>query len=95
MKKIRLYIEEILVHICVALSIACISFKFLDWYNPYMNFLGLKVSTGLMIAFCLLTLVQSAWVLHTLWQKSQGRKPCPSTKHLPAHPKGQGRRLGR
>ena len=60
-----------------------------------MNFLGLKVSTGLMIAFCLLTLVQSAWVLHTLWQKSQGRKPCSSTGRLPAHPKGQGRRLGR
>ena len=60
-----------------------------------MNFLGLKVSAGLMIAFCLLTLVQSAWVLHTLWQKSQGRKPCPSTRRLPAHPKGQGRRLGR
>ena len=38
MKKVRLYIEEILVHVCVALSIACISFKILDWYNPYMDF---------------------------------------------------------
>ena len=36
MKKIRLYIEEILVHICVALSIACISsvsYTHLDVYK--------------------------------------------------------------
>ena len=86
---------SLLAHGGIILSLLFFDFEILDWYNPYMNFLGLKVSTGLMIAFCLLTLVQSAWVLHTLWQKSQGRKPCPSTKHLPAHPKGQGRRLGR
>ena len=56
-----------------------------------MNFLGLKVSAGLMIAFCLLTLVQSAWVLHTLWQKSQGRKPLPfhQTPACPSQGAGQ------
>lgn len=86
---------SLLAHGGIILSLLFFVFEILDWYNPYMNFLGLKVSTGLMIAFCLLTLVQSAWVLHTLWKKSQGRKPCPSTRRLPAHPKGQGRRLGR
>ena len=83
---------SLLAHGGIILSLLFFVFEILDWY---MNFLGLKVSAGLMIAFCLLTLVQSAWVLHTLWQKSQGRKPCPSTRRLPAHPKGQGRRLGR
>ena len=86
---------SLLAHGGIILSLLFFVFEILDWYNPYMNFLGLKVSTGLMIAFCLLTLVQSAWVLHALWQKSQGRKTCPSTRRLPAHPKGQGRRLGR
>ena len=86
---------SLLAHGGIILSLLFFVFEILDWYNPYMNFLGLKVSTGLMIAFCLLTLVQSAWVLHILWQKSQGRKLCPSTRRLPAHPKGQGRRLGR
>ena len=51
MKKIRLYIEEILVHICVALSIACISFKFLDWYNPYMDFEGHTVVLHYLLYF--------------------------------------------
>ena len=86
---------SLLAHGGIILSLLFFVFEILDWYNPYMNFLGLKVSTGLMIAFSLLTLVQSAWVLHTHWQKSQGRKLCPSTRRLPAHPKGQGRRLGR
>ena len=40
MKKWRMYLEEALVHICVVLSIACISFQILDWYNPYMDFGG-------------------------------------------------------
>ncbi len=35
----------------IILSLLFFVFEILDWYNPYMNFLGLKVSTGLMIAF--------------------------------------------
>lgn len=37
-----------------------IVFEVLDWYNPYMNFLELNISTILMIIFCFLSLVQSA-----------------------------------
>lgn len=40
MKKFGFYVEEILAHMCVVLSIACISFKVLDWYNPFMDFEG-------------------------------------------------------
>ena len=44
----------------IVLALTFIVMKVLDWYNPYMNFLGLNVSTILMIMFCLLSLVQSA-----------------------------------
>lgn len=33
-------IEFWLLHIAVACSIACIVFKILDWYNPFMDFQG-------------------------------------------------------
>ena len=42
------------------LALIFIVIEVLDWYNPYMNFLGLSISTILLIAFCLLSLVQSA-----------------------------------
>ena len=29
-----------LLHIAVACSLACIVFKILDWYNPFMDFQG-------------------------------------------------------
>ena len=43
---------SLLAHGGIILSLLFFVFEILDWYNPYMNFLGLKVSTGLMIAFC-------------------------------------------
>ena len=53
-------IQRILAHGCVICGMVIVTFQILDWYNPYMNFLGLNVSTVLMIAFCLLSLLQSA-----------------------------------
>ncbi len=44
----------------IVLALIFIVIEVLDWYNPYMNFLGLNVSTILMTVFCLLSLVQSA-----------------------------------
>ena len=44
----------------IVLALIFIVIEVLDWYNPYRNFLGLNVSTILMIAFCLHSLVQSA-----------------------------------
>lgn len=38
--KIRMIANEILLHICVICSIACLIMKVLDWYNPYMDFIG-------------------------------------------------------
>lgn len=53
-------IFKILPHMLIVLALIFIVIEVLDWYNPYMNFLGLNVSTILMIIFCLLSLVQSA-----------------------------------
>ena len=44
----------------IILALAFLVMEVLDWYNPYMNFLGLTVSTILLIAFCFLSLMQSA-----------------------------------
>lgn len=33
-------LKEGMFHICIAASIACITFKILDWYNPFMDFEG-------------------------------------------------------
>lgn len=51
MKKWRFYMEEMMVHICVVLSIACISFQILDWYNPYMDFGGRTVVLHYLLYF--------------------------------------------
>ena len=59
MKKIL----KILPHTLIVLALIFIVIEILDWYNPYMNFLGLNVSTVLMIAFCLLN---SAVILYNL-----------------------------
>ncbi|XOQ45105.1 MAG: hypothetical protein ACFWTN_11770 [Clostridium sp.] len=53
-------IFKVLPHMLIVLALVFIVIEVLDWYNPYMNFLGLNVSTILMIIFCLLSLVQSA-----------------------------------
>ena len=37
---------SLLAHGGIILSLLFFVFEILDWYNPYMNFLGLKVSTG-------------------------------------------------
>ena len=39
MKTIKM-IEFCLLHIAAGCSIACIIFKILDWYNPFMDFQG-------------------------------------------------------
>lgn len=58
-------IFKILPHMLIVLALIFIVIEVLDWYNPYMNFLGLNVSTILMIIFCFLSLVQSARLLRT------------------------------
>lgn len=53
-------IFKVLPHLLIVLALIFIVIEILDWYNPYMNFLGLNVSAILMIIFCVLSLLQSA-----------------------------------
>lgn len=39
MRKIRM-IRQILFHISMICSLICFTARILDWYNPYMNFIG-------------------------------------------------------
>ena len=70
MKKIL----KILPHTLIVLALIFIVIEILDWYNPYMNFLGLKKSTVLMIAFCLLSLLQSAVMIFCVPKVSDKKK---------------------
>ena len=36
-------IKGILSNVCVICSMVCIALKVLDWYNPYMDFVGYAV----------------------------------------------------
>lgn len=51
---------KVLPHLLIVLAAVFIAMEVLDWYNPYMNFLGLRASAALMTAFCCLSFVQSA-----------------------------------
>lgn len=53
-------IFRILPHLLIVLALVFLAMVILDWYNPYMSFLGLPVSTILMVVFCYLSVVLSA-----------------------------------
>ncbi len=72
-------------HLLIVLSLTVLGFLILDWYNPYMNFLGLWISTILIITFCLLSLMQSA---RTIFDDRPQQK-------LPKHPPKRGSRKAR
>ena len=38
--KIRIWIRIILSHICIVCSAALLAVQVLDWFNPFMDFLG-------------------------------------------------------
>lgn len=72
--KIGNYLKFCLLHIAAACSIACIVFKVLDWYNPFMNFEGngTVVQWGLYISILLLTVLTNLM--------PEGRKTCSRRK---------------
>ena len=64
-------IFRVLPHMLIVLALIFIVIEILDWYNPYMNFLGLNVSSALLIVFCLLSLAQSGRMIfceRKLWE---------------------------
>lgn len=55
---------QIAAHCSIILDLCVVTFEVLDWFNPYMNFLGLPISTGLLLAFCLLAVLQALRTLY-------------------------------
>ena len=55
---------QIAAHCSIILALCVVTFEVLDWFNPYMNFLGLPISTGLLLAFCLLAVLQALRTLY-------------------------------
>ena len=55
---------QIAAHCSIILALCMVTFEVLDWFNPYMNFLGLPISTGLLLAFCLLAVLQALRTLY-------------------------------
>ena len=39
MRKLRI-VRKALVHICIICTLVCVTGRILDWYNPYMDFMG-------------------------------------------------------
>lgn len=89
---------KILSHLLIVLALVFITIEILDWYNPYMNFLGLHISTILMIVFCFLSLLQSVRMIsckERLWTSTEKKtkrgsnetsglnKNLPTAKYLP------------
>ena len=83
---------KLISHTLIVLSLVFLVMEILDWYNPYMNFMGLDISICMMLAFCLLALLQSVHMLYCGTQEEdqtrQSQKlhpPPPSAlKGLPA-----------
>lgn len=48
--------KGIILHICVICSIACLIIHVLDWYNPYMDFIGHASFVQYMLYFSVIVL---------------------------------------
>lgn len=48
-----------LLHISIILSLCFLTFTVLDWYNPLMAFTTNALSTKLLIALCVVTILSS------------------------------------
>ncbi len=52
-------ISALIPHIRIILSLCFLTFIVLDWYNPLMGFTTNPLSTKLLIAFCVITMLSS------------------------------------
>ena len=98
---------KLLPHLQIALALVFLTFEVLDWYNPYMNFIGLGASSALLILFCCLAAAQSLWVLARLHRQNACRdggagapallpphRAAPQRKVAPQLPGADPRRTG-
>lgn len=63
------YLKFIIDNGCIVFGIAVITFKILDWYNPFMNFLGsAEIIVYLLCAFSVIS-----GFIHIFEKKQGGR----------------------
>lgn len=55
---------QVTAHCSIILALCMAAFEVLDRFNPYMNFLGLPISTGLLAVFCLVAVMQAVRLLY-------------------------------
>lgn len=76
-------------HSSIILALCVVTFEVLDWFNPYMNFLGLPVSTGLLLAFCLLAVLQAVRLLYCESKLEALRRELGERRKTTPHSKGK------
>lgn len=55
-RSIKTAAQRILAHGCVICGMAVVTFQILDWYNPYMDFLGHAGAVLALLCFCAVAL---------------------------------------
>lgn len=73
--RILRWLEEGMFHICTAASAACIAFKILDWYNPFMDFEGNGAAVQYLLYICALCV----GIVHIF--SGRGRRPGRNRRH--------------
>lgn len=81
---------QVTAHCSIILALCMAAFEVLDWFNPYMNFLGLPISTGLLAVFCLLAVLQAIRLLYCENKLDTLRRELG--KNRKAIPQGKGRK---
>ncbi len=62
---------KLLCHLNVMLALCFITFTVLDWFNPLMNFVENAVSSRLLIAFCVISVVIAVNYLIRIFRSGQ------------------------
>lgn len=58
-RRAREIVRRILLNLCIIGSMSLITFQILDWYNPYMDFMG--HAKAILNLVCVSTLILGFW----------------------------------
>lgn len=80
---------QVTAHCSIILALCMAAFEVLDWFNPYMNFLGLPISTGLLAVFCLVAVMQAVRLLYCESKLEAPRRELGERRKTIPHSKGK------
>ena len=80
---------QVTAHCSIILALCMAAFEVLDWFNPYMNFLGLPISTGLLAVFCLVAVMQAVRLLYCESKLEALRRELGERRKTIPHSKGK------